>query len=241
MVITFFNQKGGVGKTTSCFLLSDYLASKNKKILLMDLDPQGTLTSTFLEEPNTTLWDFFQKTKTLNQILVKIDEKRDLLPASIFMTRSGEIDSSALLLEKLYFDKLMKDYDVVLIDCPPNLGTFSRLGLLLADKLFMPVEATKQSYDALEDALKSISTLSNLNPNLKDLIVFQNRSQKRIAIKKTYEELFKSDLKDKWLDLSMPNSTQVQERATTGVNFFDNYKNEEMVNFFRALEGFIYG
>ena len=133
-VIAVANQKGGVGKTNITFNLSGALAEKNKRILLIDLDQQGNLSSSFLENIYTlklTIADLFLDNELgLAKVIQKTSfQNIDIAPSNIDLSKidlqlAGEPDAQYFLADKL--KDLKKGYNYIIIDCPPSLGLATR-------------------------------------------------------------------------------------------------------------------
>lgn len=172
---------------------------------------------------------------SIKDILVKIDDNRDILPTSISMFKVAEIDSTLLVSYKNKINTITKNYDFIIVDCPPSLSMYSRLGLMLADRLFMPVESSDESYKAINDAIETTRVLTVFNPNLENFKVFEARSQKNRSIDAHYREVFKEELGDKWLEISVPQMAFYKERSSQIFNFFEKIKKPEMENFFDYL------
>lgn len=154
--ISLCNNKGGVAKTTSTFNLSCYLGSIGLKVLTIDLDPQGNLSSAFDVDPNTlngtaydimseyTLMNSKNSDKDIKKFLVEVRENIDLLPANLTLERANLNFVSELGKERL-LKKMLLDagrfYDVCIIDCSPNLGTLTINALVASDYVFIPVKS----------------------------------------------------------------------------------------------------
>ncbi|MEA5512258.1 ParA family protein [Crocosphaera sp. UHCC 0190] len=149
-IITLFNQSGGVGKTTLTMNLGYALARFSLKVLLIDLDPQSSLTTFMGIEPtelSETLYDALLQEKDL-PILSSI-HKMDLVPTNINLSVAELELVSALNREgrlKIKLETVRDQYDFILIDCPPSLGLLSVLGLTAATHLLVPIETEFKSY-----------------------------------------------------------------------------------------------
>ena len=169
MIIAICNQKGGVGKTALTINLGAALAEQHKKVLLIDLDPQGHLTEDvgmkdlYLEEQNN-LYEALTDHKAVQSALIHDvpHEKFDLISSNyqmalieqkLFMTRNCEHKLKELL------ELVGKEYDFVLIDCPPNLGNLTDNALNAARKVVVPIQAETSSVRALDllfDQIESV-------------------------------------------------------------------------------------
>lgn len=236
-IITFFNQKGGVGKTTCSVLLIDYLIKQRKKILAIDLDPQGSLSETFLvETPQYTLLEFFSKIQTLKGCITHINSNLDLLASNIDLLNLPSLDSAYLDRLKLNFNAIFSHYDYVIIDTRPSLDWFSRLGIKLANYIIMPNLMSSYSYRALNGALNEIDLFKT--QDFRRAVAFENmgRAQKLI-IKEEYRNDFKKDLGKDFLDIKLNQIVEIDERSAQDVNYFDleNPKVKRTWEFFEKL------
>lgn len=169
-IFSILNNKGGTGKTTTVLNLGTALTKKNKKVLLIDLDSQCNLTSALgLWGVENTICDLFLGKCSINQA-VKQHGKISLLPASDKLLEAEFLISSEpgreyILKEKL--EKISDEYDYILIDCPPSLGTLSINSLVAADYFIVPMQAENFAFIGL-DRIMSISEKiqKRMNPSL---------------------------------------------------------------------------
>lgn len=227
--ITLFNQKGGVGKTSVSVILSDYFEKKGLNVLLIDLDQQGNLSQTFFKyediKDSPTLFDYFYNKTPLQKILRKYNENIDVLPADIKLSRKDNISVEDLIDLKNDFTPLFKKYNVVIIDCPPALNSFSRFGLLLSNYVFCPVHPSAYSFDGAFEVLRTIKKfVPQLNTDCIDYkFIISKHHYKRYVIKDEYVELFKEEFGDKLYQQSIPEFIGIEERAVSFTNIFDMY------------------
>ena len=167
-VIAVANQKGGVGKTTTVFNLGMGLADQGKKVLLIDSDPQGSLTiSMGYQEPDKldeTLYEIISMTANEEQVpdrfaVLHCKENVDLIPANISLS-SVEISlASAFCREsilKSFVEQVKDSYDYVIIDCMPSLGVLTVNAFTCADSVLIPVQAAYLPVKGLQQLLKTI-------------------------------------------------------------------------------------
>lgn len=174
-VIAIFNQKGGVGKTTTNINLGACLAQKGKKVLMVDIDPQGNTTSGIgitKRKLSQTLYDVLidDSINVKKVILPTNTENLFIIPASVDLA-GAEVELARLegreARLKNAIDAVRKDYDYILVDCPPSLGILTINSLTAVDSVLIPIQC---EFYALEGVSQLISTIElvkkNLNPKL---------------------------------------------------------------------------
>ena len=194
-VIALFNQSGGVGKSTLTMNLGYALAKKKKKVLLIDLDPQASLTTFMGIEPHeleTSVYDALVETFRLT-ILEKI-HGMDLAPTNINLSLAEMELVSALNREqrlKQVISPLLPNYDFVLIDCPPSLGILSILALTAATHLLVPIETEFKSYFGTGLLLDTVARIrKHVNPELTFAgFVPMKMDKRRSQHIRTYEQM----------------------------------------------------
>ena len=179
-VIAVSNQKGGVGKTVSCVNPGIGLAKEGKKVLLIDADPQGSLTiSLGYEEPDemeyslaTLMMNIVNDEKlNIDKTILHHKEGVDLIPANIELSAIEVSLVNAMsreLILRSMVDRLREFYDYIIIDCMPSLGMMTINALACADSVLIPVQAAYLPVKGLQQLIKTIGRVKKqLNPKLK--------------------------------------------------------------------------
>ncbi|EAG7319746.1 ParA family protein, partial [Listeria monocytogenes] len=173
-VIALANQKGGVGKTTSSVNLSSSLAFLGKKVLLVDIDPQGNASSGVgvnKGEIEHCIYDVLVDDVAIQDVLQKTDlDNLNVIPATIQLA-GAEVElvpaiSREIRLKKA-IDSIRDDYDYVIIDCPPSLGLLTLNALTAADSVLIPVQCEYYALEGLSQLLNTIRIVQkHLNEDL---------------------------------------------------------------------------
>ncbi len=223
-IISFSNQKGGVGKTTTCVNMAAYLAQAGKKVLLVDLDPQGNATTGLgfskgaLKKSvyNVIIEDESVKDNVLETEL----ERLFLLPANIDLA-GAEVD----LVYKKNRDKVLraaltpvKDaFDYILIDCPPSLGLLTINALTAADSAIIPIQSEYYALEGLSQLMNTISLVrQHLNKSLKVEGVVLTMYDGRSLISKQIAAEIKKYFSKKLYEIVIPRNIRLSEAPSHG-------------------------
>jgi chromosome partitioning protein len=200
--IAVANQKGGVAKTTTVVSLGAALAELRQRVLLVDVDPQGSLTFSLGIDPedlDVTVADVLLGTKQPDDAIVVTDDGMHLLPATITLTQAEESLLGRTGREqrlRVALDKVADDYDWILIDCPPTLGILTVGALSAAQQVLIPLQAETLSHRGVGQLLDTIHDVRQfINPSLEILGVLPTMYDGRTkhaqnvlqAIRDTYE------------------------------------------------------
>ena len=229
-IISLVNQKGGVGKTTTSINLAASLGLLNKKVLLVDIDPQGNSTTGVGVNKNgldTTIFEAMLKIKTPEEVVKKTKFKNlDLIPASINLAVI-DMELNKLKQEdptlvkgaqlKRVLDTVKDNYDFILIDCPPSLGTITTNALTASDSIIIPVQCEFFALEGITQLLKAIMyTQANLNPNLSIEGVLLTMLDARTNLGLEVVEEIRSYFKDKVYNTIIPRLIRLTEAPSHG-------------------------
>ena len=250
VVLAVSNQKGGTGKTTTCEKLGIGLAQEGKKVLLVDTDPQASLTVALgYPRPDDlpfTLSDAMEKIMTEQPIapgegLLHHPEGVDLMPANIMLSGLEVSLVNAMNREKIlkqYLDTVRREYDFILLDCMPSLGMLTVNALAAADQVLIPVQAQYLSAKGLEQLLQTINKVRRqINPKLKIegilLTMVDSRTNYAKEISALIREAYGNNIKVFSTDI--PRSVRVAEISAEGRSIFKHDPKGKVAEAYRVL------
>ena len=235
VIVSVTNQKGGVGKSTTCENLGIGLAMEGKRVLLVDTDPQASLTIALgyprPDELSVTLSDVMEKVIRDEPIaegegILHHCEGIDLMPSSIALAGTEVTLVNAISREtvlKQYLDQVKKNYDFILLDCMPSLGMLTVNALAASDQVLIPVQANYLSAKGLEQLLGTVSKVQRqINPKLKIegilLTMVDARTNDARQIARLIRETYGGKLKVYNTDI--PRSVRAAETAAEGKSIY---------------------
>ena len=255
-IISIINQKGGVGKTTTVINLASALSQQSKKILVIDLDPQGNATTGLglsnVEQSDQTIYGILNGTVLISEAIKKTKFKNlDLITSNVDLSgleveTAGDNGRAFILKTKLtaYLNDSRASYDYILIDCPPSLSLLTVMALVSSNSLLVPLQTEFFALEGLTQLMKTIERIKvNLNPKLEIQGILLTMYDRRNNLSSQVEEEARNYFKDKVYQTVIPRNVRLSEAPSHGVpvliydknclgsksyyNFTDEFMNQE--------------
>ena len=224
-IIAIANQKGGVGKTTTAINLSACLAEKNKKVLTLDMDPQGNTTSGLGVDKNqaeNTVYELILDESELSEcIYPSVMENLSVIPSNINLSGAeieliGFENKEYLLKSKL--DMIRSDYDYIIIDCPPSLNLLTINAMAAADSVIVPIQCEYYALEGLSQLIHTIDLIKErLNPKLEIEGVVFTMYDARTNLSLQVVESVKNNLNQKVYKSIIPRNVRLAEAPSYGM------------------------
>jgi chromosome partitioning protein len=219
-IIAVTNQKGGVGKTTTTINVAYNLAKSGKKVLLVDLDPQGNASSGLnVSKSEHTTRDVLTGKNNLTEAVKSTDYSNlSVLPTDAELaTLETEIATAKDRALRLKTALQSSEFDIVLIDCPPSLGLLTVNALTAADSVIIPVQTEYYALEGLGQLLETMKLVRQaLNPSLAILGVVMTMHNSRTTLSAQVEEQLRSNFKERLFETVVPRNIRVAEAPSHG-------------------------
>ena len=229
-IISVINQKGGVGKTTTVINLAAGLSQLNKKILVIDLDPQGNATTGLglsnTDNSSDTIYGVLNGTKEIFQAIKKTQfENLDLITSNVDLSgleveTANDTNRAFILKRKLaaYLNDSRGNYDYILIDCPPSLSLLTVMALVCSSSLLVPLQTEFFALEGLTQLIKTIERIKvSLNPELKIRGILLTMYDKRNKLSSQVEKEARDYFSEKVYSTVIPRNVRLSEAPSHGV------------------------
>ena len=229
-IISIINQKGGVGKTTTVINLAAGLSMKGKKILVIDLDPQGNATTGLglsnTASSDTTIYSVLNGNKKISEVIQKTSfENLNLITSNVDLSgleveTAGDSRRAFKLKDEL--TSILNDsralYDYILIDCPPSLSLLTIMALVASDALVVPLQTEFFALEGLTQLMKTIERIkNNLNPELSIRGILLTMYDRRNKLSGEVEKEARNYFKEKVYQSVVPRNVRLSEAPSHGV------------------------
>ena len=229
-IISIINQKGGVGKTTTAINLAAGLAIKNKKVLVIDLDPQGNATTGLglsnSENSDETIYGVLNGTKNILEVIKKTQfVNLDLVPSNVDLSgleveTAGDGKRAFILKDQImaYLNDSGAKYEYIFIDCPPSLSLLTVMSLVTSNSLIVPLQTEFFALEGLTQLMKTIDRIKiNLNSDLKIKGILLTMFDKRNKLSGEVEKEARDYFKDKVYKTVIPRNVRLSEAPSHGI------------------------
>jgi len=232
-IVAFTNQKGGVGKTTTCVNMSAYLAEFGKKVLILDVDPQGNASSGVgiqKSKDTKTIYNVISEQCDISDVVSLTKVKNlEIIPATVDLA-GAEIDLVRMgsgrerIISKL-LEKVRGSYDYICIDCPPSLGLLTVNALVAADAIIIPIQCEYYALEGISQLINTVRLIRNqgLNPGLDiDGVVLTMKDSRSTLTEQVANEILKFFGK-KTFKTKIPRNIRLAEAPSHGlpINMYD--------------------
>ena len=229
-ILSIINQKGGVGKTTTAINLAAGLALKSKKVLVIDLDPQGNATTGLglsnSESSEETIYAVLNGTKKILDVIKKTQfQNLDLVSSNVDLSgleieTAGDSRRAFILKEQImaYLNDSRDKYEYIFVDCPPSLSLLTVMALVASNSLVVPLQAEFFALEGLTQLMKTIERIKiNLNSDLKIKGILLTMYDKRNKLSGQVEKEARNYFKEKVYSTVIPRNVRLSEAPSHGM------------------------
>ena len=229
-IISIINQKGGVGKTTTAINLAAGLALKEKKILVIDLDPQGNATTGLglsnSENSQETIYGVLNGNKKIEEVIKKTKyENLEIVPSNVDLSgleveTAGDNKRAFILKDQImaYLNNSRANYEYIFIDCPPSLSLLTVMALVASNSLVVPLQTEFFALEGLTQLMKTIERIKvNLNSDLKIKGILLTMYDKRNKLSGQVEKEARDYFKEKVYSSVIPRNVRLSEAPSHGM------------------------
>ena len=224
-IVSFSNQKGGVGKTTSCVNISAQIANKGKKVLMIDMDPQGNATSGLgisKSKIKKTVYDVIIGKADIKDTIIKSNFKNLwVVPATIDLAGAElelyDIEDEQLKYTELALDSIKDEFDYIFIDCPPSLGMLTVKALTVSDGVVIPMQCEFYSLEGMSQLLNTIKRIrAAYNPDLQVVGILLTMYNGRLTLTSQVVAELKKYYADKLFRVPISRTVRISEAPGYG-------------------------
>ncbi len=228
-IISVVNQKGGVGKTTTTVSLAAFIGKKRKKVLMIDLDPQGNATSGLGVDKSkieNSTYDVMVNDLPISEAIVESTAKNvDICPTNINLAGAEVELVGAMSREQILknaIEEVADNYDYIFIDCPPSLGILTINALTASNNLIIPIQGEYYALEGLSQLVDTVSKVKKkLNKNINILGVVLTMFDKRTQLTRQVRDEVENYFGDKVFKTNIPRNVRLAEAPSHGLAISD--------------------
>lgn len=243
LVCAIVNQKGGVGKTTTTVNLAAYLATRGKRVILVDLDPQGNATSGLgIEKDSVELssYDLVINGATLSDCLLETSVRNLKVCPSNINLAGAEVELAGMEKResrlKEAFQANTESYDFLLIDCPPSLGLLTLNALIASDSVLVPIQAEYYALEGVSQLMETVNSVKNgLNPDLGIFGVLITMFDGRTQLANQVEQEVRKYFGEKVFKTVIPRNVRLSEAPSYGQSILEYDKRSKGAEAYHKL------
>jgi chromosome partitioning protein len=229
LIITIANQKGGVGKTTTAINLAAALALKGIRTLVVDLDPQGNTTMSFLEHNKIerSMYDVLVKDVAISEVIRSTNiQGLDVAPSRISLAKLesalvGELDAHFRLKDRI--QEVVSKYEYIIVDTPPTLGLLTVNAMVACTHLLIPIQSSYFALEGTDDLLETVEKIKvRANPDLQLLGVLITLHDRRTVLGRDISEQITRVFGDKVFRTAVTRSVRLEESPAYRASIFEH-------------------